>query len=190
MIDTSLITITEALRNGRTISKGAVVTLPIVGKAFIYGFVATLHNIYGSIMDMPPLGKTTVLSNRVLSYFHQEVHNFPVFNSIRKSDSERLELRNLHIPKYLHFLDKQQHYAYIQFLRYNELRPAIERIEGVVVEDNKAYYLPQDKEFYFESESELKAISKGCAVVTRRVSGDSDSLVYEIFNPGEVLIEQ
>ena len=48
----------------------------------------------------------------------------------------------------------------------------------------------QENDLYFESSSKLSGIANGLAVITRRLSKETDELRYEIFNSDEVLVEK
>ena len=67
MIETSTMNLFEAVANGKELTKGMEVKLPLFDyKAYIYGFVATQGRALDVDIDMPALGQAKVLSNRVV----------------------------------------------------------------------------------------------------------------------------
>lgn len=91
-IETSLIRLDEAVQNGKTLLAGSKVFLPAGGEAEIYGFIATSNDIFGDIIDMPPLGECQVFSNRVIYRFEECTHTFPIFSSVCKATEEKYGL--------------------------------------------------------------------------------------------------
>lgn len=189
MIETSLINLMDAIKNGRTISKGQRVTLPIKGESTIYGFIAVENDILGLSIDMPPLGEATVLSNRVIFTFDKQLHRFPIFNSVCRASDEKYGLHLLYVPKFLNLSNAWTVKAYVQTMVKETVNSSVSKIEGVKIEDNIAYYYPQDGDLYFTSLSKLKGMSNGLAVIVRRISNITGDLKYEIYNPEEIQIE-
>lgn len=189
MIETSLINILDAINNGRAISKGQRVTLPIEGESTIYGFIAIENDILGLSIDMPPLGEATVLSNRVIFTFDKKLLRFPIFNSVCRVSDEKYGLHLLYVPKFLNLSNTWTVNAYVQTMVKETVNSSVSKIEGVKIEDNIAYYYPQDGDLYFTSSSKLKGMSNGLAVIVRRISNITGDLKYEIYNPEEIQIE-
>ena len=66
MIETSLISLKDALAEGQTLKKGMQVVLPFQMEATIYGFISIEEDeedLFDLAIDMPPLGEAKVLSN-------------------------------------------------------------------------------------------------------------------------------
>ncbi len=190
MIESSLINIVEAINNGRTISKGQQVILPIQGDATIYGFLAIENLIFSRAIDMPPLGEATVLSNRVIFTFDKKLYRFPIFNSVCKATEEKYGLHFLYIPRLLNLSNQWNKQAYEQSMVQEKPNPKAARIDGVKIEDNVAYYYPQSNDMYFKSSSKLRGLSDGLAVIVRRISKISGDIKYEIYNPDEIQLEK
>lgn len=190
MIETSLITLEEALQEGQTLSAGSKVVLPIGDEAEIYGFIATASNILSMNIDMPPLGECQVFSNRVIFYLDKNLHRFPIFCNVRITSAERYGLYLLHVPKFLNLSSEWDRKFYIESMCKENPHPRVSRIEGVRIEDNVAYYYPNENDLYFESRSKLRAIGSGFVVVTRRISKPSENIKYEIFDSHSVKIER
>lgn len=189
MIETSLINIIDAINNGRTLSKGQQVTLPVEGDATIYGFLAIENFIFSMAIDMPPLGEATVLSNRVIFAFDKKLHRFPIFNSVCKATEEKYRLRFLYVPRLLNLSNQGNVQAYKQSMVQEKPNPKVVRIDGVKIEDDVTYYYPQNNDMYFKSSSKLRGLSDGLAVIIRRISKISGDIKYEIYNPEEIQVE-
>lgn len=190
MIETSLINIIDAINNGRTLSKGQQVTLPVEGDATIYGFLAIENFIFSSMaIDMPPLGEATVLSNRVIFAFDKKLHRFPIFNSVCKVTEEKYGLQFLYVPRLLNLSKQWIVNAYEQSMVQEKPNPTVARIDGVKIEDNVAYYYPHNDDMYFKSSSKLRGLGDGLAVIIRRISKISGDIKYEIYNPEEIQVE-
>lgn len=190
MVETSLINVREALNNGITLSKGMDVVIPKIGDASIYGFLSTLNDAFSHVFDMPPLGRTTVLSNRILCYIGQQLCRFIIFDKVTKVTGDRLDIQYLYIPKFAYIDNPRGLTAYKKVMGNVEWDSYIAKLNRVEVEDDKAYYLPEDNEIYFESSSKLKGVSKGCAVVTKRLSNNAEAIVYEVHNYNDVFVER
>lgn len=189
MIETSLINVIDAINNGRTLSKGQPVTLPVEGDATIYGFLAIENFIFSMAIDMPPLGEATVLSNRVIFAFDKKLHRFPIFNSVCKATEEKYGLRLLYVPRLLNLSNQWNVQAYEQSMVQEKSNPKVARIDGVKIEDDVAYYYPQNNDMYFKSSSKLRGLGNGLAVIIRRISKISGDIKYEIYNPEEIQVE-
>lgn len=190
MIETSLTNIMDVINNGRTISKGHQVSLPIEGDATIYGFIAIENLIFSLAIDMPPLGEATVLSNRVIFAFDKKLHRFPIFNSVCKATEEKYGLHLLYIPRLLNLSNQSNIQAYEQSMAQEKPNPKVAKIDGVKIEDNVAYYYPQNNDIYFMSSSKLRGLSNGLAVIIRRISKISGDIKYEIYNSDDIQVEK
>lgn len=190
MIETSLIRLDDAVQNGQTLSAGYKVILPIGEEAEIYGFIAIQNNILSSDIDMPPLGECLVFSNRVIFYLDKQLHRFPIFNDVRRPTQERYELYLLYVPKFFNLTSELERKYYVQSMTREIPNPKACQLKGVQIEDNIAYYYPNECDLYFESRSKLRAIGSSFAVVTRRISKPSENVKYEIFDSHSVMIER
>lgn len=188
-IETSLINILDAIKNGRTLSKGLQVTIPVAGESTIYGFIA-IENLFFSnpAINMPPLGEATVLSNRVVCVFDKIQYRFPIFYSVGQATEERYEINMLYVPRFLNEHESKVR-AYTQTMVSGVSNCNIIKIDGVKLENNIAYYFPKEDDLYFTSSSKLRGLSNGLAVIIRRVSMISGDVKYEIYNAEEVQIE-
>lgn len=190
MIETSLVNLREAIDYNITLHKGMKVILPIGDTAIIYGFITIDCGVLGGYIDMPPLGEATVLSNRVVFKTNNELHRFPIFNSVTSSSKDKYELRYLYVPKLLHLQYQSHVTAYIQSMTCDEPHYNVGKIENVILEEGVAYYRPMINDLYFQSASKLRGIGIDFAVITRRVSKLNDDIKYEIFSSTEVMIEK
>ncbi|MDE6648393.1 MAG: hypothetical protein K2K45_00500 [Muribaculaceae bacterium] len=191
MIETSLIRLEDAVQNGQTLSAGSKVILPIGEEAEIYGFISTVYNMFGTGIDMPPLGECQVFSNRVIFYLDKQLHSFPILTSVCKASEKRYGVYLLYNPRYLNLPPSDWSRKYYEYTMCRENpHPKAFKIEGVKIEDSVAYYYPNDYDLYFESRSKFRAIGSGFVVITRRVSKPSENIKYEIFDSHSVLIER
>ena len=187
MIKKSLIRLNEAVQSGMTLLAGSKVVLPIVGDAEIYGFIAILNHYLISAIDMPPLGECQVLSNRVIFTLENNLHRFPIFKSVGNANEDRYALYLLYVPE-LKYSRMNEIYGNAMCKNYVDSKTS--KLDCVRVEDNIAYYYPKENSLYFESASKLRAVSPEFAVITRRISENSDDIKYEIFDSQSVLIER
>ena len=193
MIETSLISLKEALAEGQTLKKGMQVVLPTYMEATIYGFIAIEEDeedLFDLSIDMPPLGEAKVLSNRVITSINDKMYRFPIFSEARKATEIKYPLRFLYVPRLLNLPSQWEVKYYMSSLSDETPNPKVSRIDGVEIEDNIAYYYSKEDDLYFQSSSRLSGIGNGMVVITRRLSKCSDDIKYEIFNSNEVLIEK
>lgn len=193
MIETSLISLKEALEGGQTLKKGMQVELPTHMEATIYGFIVIEEDeedLFDLAIDMPPLGEAKVLSNRVITSINDKMYRFPIFSEVSKATEMKYPLRFLYVPRFLNLPSQWETKYYIKTLRNEQPHSLVSKIEGVHVEDNIAYYYSKEDDLYFQSSSRLSGIGNGMVVITRRLSKCSDDIKYEIFTPNEVLIEK
>ena len=193
MIETSLISLKDALAEGQTLKKGMQVVLPFQMEATIYGFISIEEDeedLFDLAIDMPPLGEAKVLSNRVITSINDKMYRFPIFSEVSKATEMKYPLRFLYVPRFLNLPSQWEVKYYMSSLSDETPNPKVSRIDGVEIEDNIAYYYPKDNALYFQSSSRLSGIGNGMVVITRRLSKCSDDIKYEIFTPNEVLIEK
>lgn len=190
MIKTTLIRLDEAIQEGQTLFVGTKVILPIGDEAELYGFIATEDNPLSSAIDMPPLGECLVFSNRVIFYIDKQLHRFPLFKSVSKTNDQRYRLHLLYVPRFLSSSSEWVRKYYIESMRSEKSHPKVNILEGIGIEENVAYYYAKDCDLYFESKSKLRAIGTGFAVITRRLSKISDNMKYEIFDSHSIMIER
>lgn len=190
MIDTSLLTLDDAVEKGKTLSTDMRVILPSGEKADIYGFIAIDNDLLSHAIDMPPLGKCHVLSNRVVFSLDEYLLRYPIFNSVSKVSEEKYNLYLLYLPKFTNLSNDWNRNAYINAMQ-NEIvkNSNVAKLDGVIIEDSIAYYFPNDYDLYFTSKSKLRGIGTGFAVITRRISKLTDNIYYEIFDSHGVRIE-
>lgn len=191
-IETSLITVEEALSQGCTLRKGMNVTLPIRESAEIYGFIATDNDPYSNIIDMPPLGEAVVLSNRVLYASSKGTSIFQLFSEVGRATEEKYDIHALIIPEFVYLQSEWNRSAYIRTLKDEKADPRISRIDPrrIKMGGTKAYYHPRDIDLYFQSASKFRGIATGLAVITRRITRNTEDIKYEVFCANEVLIEK
>jgi len=191
MIETSLITLNEAIAEGQTLSTGLKVVLPIGSEAEIYGFIAIdNNNLFGQAIDMPPMGECQVLSNRVFFYLNEQIYRFPIFRSVGKATEEKYKLYFLYIPKFLN-LSQYDRDVYFQSMKNEHANQKVKRIDGIRIDENGfAYYYAQDDDLFFNSASKLCGIGSGFAVITRRMAQLSENIKYELFDSNGVMTER
>ncbi len=190
MIETSLISLEDAIQEGIKLSAGAKAVLPSGDEAEIYGFIAIDNNPLCSFIDMPPLGECKVFSNRAIFLMDKQLLRFPIFQSVSQVAEERYGLYLLYIPKYLNQATDYLRRYYIESMSMDKPHPKVTYIDGVQVEENVAYYLPKEHDLYFESRSKLRGIGSGFVIITRRVSKLSDEIKYEVFDSHSVRMER
>lgn len=189
-IETSLINVNEALAQGQTLSKGMQVSLPMGLEATIYGFIPVEETLFNPAINMPPLGEVKIVSNRAVTYYNGHLYRYPVFRRVRKGDDEWHPLLHLYVPRFFNQGSDSVIKAYTRCFKEGVVESRIESLRGVGIEEGCAYYYPQENDLYFESSSNLSGIANGLAVITRRLSKETDELRYEIFNSDEVLVEK
>ncbi|HJE38599.1 MAG: hypothetical protein C7K11_06365 [Candidatus Amulumruptor caecigallinarius] len=195
MIETSTMNLFEAVANGKELTKGMEVKLPLFDyKAYIYGFVATQGRALDVDIDMPALGQAKVLSNRVV----YESRAFPILTSVQKACEEKYNLYQLHVPHFLSSYYQDSKYgswrnAYWQAFTGESVESKVTSYGNVKIEgafgERQAFYYPRENDLYFQSSSKLRGMASSFAVITRRVSKVSDQVIYEVYNPEEVKIE-
>lgn len=189
MIETSLIKLNDAVNDGQKLSAGLKVILPIGEEAEIYGFIAIENDNISRNIDMPPLGECQVFSNRVLFYMDKELYRFPIFTSVGKPLQSRYELYMLYIPTYFHLSTSLSKF-YKDSLVKERPNPNVGRLDGVKIENNIAYYYPNESDLFFETRSKFRGIGTGFAIISRRVAKLSEDIKYEIFDSYSVMIER
>lgn len=189
-IETSLVNVNEALAQGQTLSRGMQVSLPLGLEAKIYGFIAVEETLFSPTVNMPPLGEVKIISNRAVAYYNGCLCRYPIFRSVHKCDDEWHPLFHLYIPRFFNQGREAVTRAYKRCFADGVVESIIESLRGVGIEEGCAYYYPQENDLYFESSSDLSGFANGLAVITRRLSKETDELRYEIFNSDEVLVEK
>lgn len=190
IIETSLISLDEAVNEGQKLSAGTKVVLPTGDDAEIYGFIAIQDNMLSTNIDMPPLGECRVFSNRVIFYLDKQLHRFPIFQSVCKPTEEKYALYLLYVSKFLNLSSEWDRKYYMESMCKDRPHPKVSRIDGIQIEDNIAYYIPNEYDLYFESRSKLRAIGTGFVIVTRRISKLSGDIKYEVFDSHSVKTER
>lgn len=190
MVETSLISLYDAIQEGIKLSAGSKVVLPSGDEAEIYGFIAIDENPFSTNIDMPPLGECKVFSNRVIFLMDKQLHRFPIFQSVSQVSDERYGMYLLYIPKYLNLSTEWERKYYLESMCRDKPHPKVTRIDGIQVEENVAYYLPKEYDLYFESRSKLRGIGSGFLIIIRRVSKLSDEIRYEVFDSHSVRMER
>lgn len=190
MIETSLIRLAEAVQEGQTLSAGTKVVLPNGYEADIYGFIAIEDDPLSNIINMPPLGECRVLSNRVIYYIENNLLRFPIFKAVGKAKEQKYALYLLYIPKYFSLSSDRDINSYRQSMSRETPNQNVVRIKGIQIDDQVAYYYPDENDLYFESRSKFRGIGTDFAVITRRISESQDDIKYEIFDSYSVMIER
>lgn len=194
MIETSLITLDKAVKDGRTLSKDLKVILPGGEDAYVYGFIAINDDVLSmvidmpAIIDMPLMGECQILSNRAFFYLENKIHRFPIFRSVAKANEEKYNLYLLYMPKFM-ALTKYDLDYYLYSMRNENPNPRVARINGVRMEDKRAYYYVNNDELFFKSGSKLNGIGNDFAVITRRIAKISEDIKYEIYESSGVRTE-
>ena len=189
-IETSIIKLDEAVNEGLKLSAGTKVLLPTGDEADIYGFIAIDDDILSIHVDTPPLGECQVFSNRVIFFLEKQLYRFPIFKSVCKTSEDRYGVYLLYVPKLFHLSVESHRKCYKASMSKENPNPQVVKIDGIRIEENVAYYYPEESDLYFESNSKLRGIGTGFVVVTRRISPLSGEIKYEIFDSHSVVQEQ
>lgn len=197
-INDSFINIIQALREGTHLTKGMKVKLPLDKEGSIYGFVPTDPDIFcmnsNKPLDTPISGVVKIVGNRCLCMVGNLLCRFPIFYSISLVDEERYPLSYLYIPRLLNREDcpSQVHaYRFAMMAREDKQEFSyLEKIPGVKVENKEAFYYPQNGDFLFKSSSLLKGLADSFSIITWRVSQSNDEIMYEVYNPDDILIDK
>lgn len=189
----------ELLHQVGNVSQYTKIELPLVGKATIYGFVVYNDNTFPELANQtitqvssPPLGKANVVGNRIIFAMDNKIYRFPIFSSVEKSTKECYPVYLLYVPRLMDLKASSHVAAYKDYMK-NEKPQQIHKgniwkVDGIKVIDNKALYFPKDDEYVFESSSPFTGIGNAFMVITRRVSSNDGSLIYEVFDPNEVKV--
>lgn len=182
----------DKITGGGIINRGTKVKLPIVGEAYIYGFVPIDEDDFFEFsilndLDGPALGPACVIGNRVVFSIDGKFSRFPLFSTIRSITEEKYPIYLLYVPKLLKSPYSSHLTAYKYSMQNEKPHQNIGKVNGIkLIMEGTPYYYPQQNEFLFSCNSLLRAIANTFAVVTRRKSGDNELVVYEVFNPSEV----
>ena len=190
MIETSLFKLDEAVQDGSKLFTGSKVVLPTGDEADIFGFIAIEDNLLSVVIDMPPLGECQIFSNRVIFYIDNRLYRFPIFQSVCKASEERYGIYMLYVPKFLNLSSEWERKWYCESMCNEKPHLKVSRINDIRIEENIAYYYPNNHDLFFESRSKLRGIGTGFAVITRRISKLSDDIKYEIFDSHSVIIDR
>lgn len=188
MIDTSLISLCDAIKEGRTIYKGYKVSLPVDGEASIYGFVVYHDNIFSEQVSCPPLGRANVVGNRIIFAMDDKIYRFPIFTSIEKRTKECYPVYLLYVPRLMDLPYSSHVAAYIHSFKNEKPHMYIWKVDGIKLIDNVPYYYPKDDEYIFKSPSPFTGIGNAFAVITRRISSNDGYFIYEVYDPNEVKV--
>lgn len=194
-IKTSLISVKDAVINGKKIHKGMSVKLPMFPEAEIYGLVAMDNPIFGYSENTPPLGIANVIANRIVFTIGNQISRAPIFNSVSLANCDKYPLYRLYIPTFLRILKDWQMKDYILSMREVCAPQRASKLPNVTTEKHQpdgplcAYYHPMPEDLYFTSNT-LSAIGNDFAIITRRINKESGTLIYEIFPSDEVKIEK
>ena len=190
MVETSLISLDDAIQDGIKLSAGSKIILPSGDKAEIYGFIAINENPLSVNIDMPPLGECKVFSNRVIFFMDKQLHRFPIFQNVSQASEERYGIYLLYVPKFLQVSNEWERKYYMESMCRDKPHPKVSKIEGIQVEENVAYYNPKEHDLYFDSRSKLRGIGSGFVIIVRRISKLSDEIKYEVFDSHSVRMER
>lgn len=188
-LETSLIDLQTAIRDGYILSKGMSVRLPINVEASIYGFLAIDDDVFSYEIDMPPLGCANVLANRVVFAMGEKLYRFPIFSNLSKTSKEPYNLYLLYVPKFMFSPYHSHVQAYKYSMKNDKPSANVAKLEGIRIENGSAFYLPKEDDLMFRSSSMLTGIANDFAVVVRRITKDRGHVIYEIYDKHEVRIE-
>ncbi len=76
-----MISLYDALIQGKQLKKGMPVKLPLVGAAETFGFVPITNSLDTDIVDGPNEGAAYVIGNRVISSLDNKLYRFPIWAS-------------------------------------------------------------------------------------------------------------
>ena len=81
--------------------------------------------------------------------------------------------------------------AYVDSMKNEKPNSYVWKVDSIRLIEGKAYYFPQEDEFYFDSTSHFKGIGDAFEVIITRKSPVDGSLIYEVYDPKEIeIIEQ
>ena len=190
--------ILETLNQGKTIETDTRIKLPVEGKAVIYGFVPYHCNDIDSFFDFeetatcPPIGPANVIGDRIIFSLDGKFYRAPVFNSISSpaSPEEKYPVYLLYVPRFLNLSSQYRIYGYKKAFA-NE-KPRLAKYdkypEDIRVIESVPFYSPLNGEYIFSSASKLRGIGNSFVVITRRLSKEMGTVVYEVYNPKDVEI--
>jgi len=188
----------ETLKQGQTVEVGTRIKLPIEGKAVIYGFVPfhcdDIDDIdsyfgYDETIICPPIGPANVIGDRIIFPIDGKFFRAPIFESL-SSKEEEYPVYLLYVPRFLSLSSKCKISGYKK--AFKSERPKLigydKYPDDIRVIDNMPFYSPLNGEYIFSSASKLRGIGNSFVVITRRLSKETGTVVYEVYNPKDVEI--
>ena len=183
-------TLYDICLQGQKVSKYTPVKLP-TGEAHIFGFVAYHDNVFSDNVSCPPLGKAYVVCNRIVFSMENKLYRFPIFSSIEKNTKESYPVYLLYVPRLMDLPYQSHVTAYVDSMKNEKPNSYVWKVDSIRLIEGKAYYFPQEDEFYFDSTSQFKGIGDAFEVIITRKSPVDGSLIYEVYDPKEIeIIEQ
>lgn len=172
--------------DGIRISNIKPIKSPLVGKAYIYGFVPYQEDLLFDSINCPPLGTVTVIGNRVIFFLNNKMYRFPIFSSVEKNTKENLPVHLLYSPRLMNLKDSYKQKAYLEAMGHGICSYNLLKIDGIQKLDDKPFYFPNSNEFFFESQSLLKGIADAFLVIITRISEKDGSTIYEAYDPNTI----
>lgn len=188
--------ILETLNQGKTIEADIRVKLPVEGKAVIYGFVPyhcddnmdSFFSFEGTV-TCPPIGPANIIGDRIIFPLDGKFYRAPVFKSI-SSPEEKYPVYLLYVPRYLNLSSKYKISGYKT--AFGNEKPRLvghdKYPDDIRVIEKTPFYCPLNGEFIFSSASKLRGIGNSFVIITRRLSVETGTVVYEVYNPKDVEI--
>lgn len=199
----------DTVKSGHIISKYDVVKLPTGEKAYIYGFIPYNSSPFSFALSCPPLGKAIIIGNRCISNINGNFCRFPIFASVRQITKKKYPLYLLYVPRLIELSNQEYVKYYMDCYRTSRFNFKINKIEGVEIEDNNAFYKPEDLDmefnsFVYSSYNRISGIGNGFVVITYKHLEREGVMIYEVYdaldlelferernpNPFEMLIEE
>lgn len=181
------------------INKGQKVAMSMITKLEIHAFIPMceyngLEFMFKDMYDREPcLGKVDVYRNRIVHKVNENGHNivqrYPIFSTVSLIAENDIPLTNLYIAKYWNEENtyKKDIREYKEFLRHKRTR-INNRLQEIKEDENNNYvYKPNKDELFFSSDSLVTAVANRFLVVCRRINEITGDLVFETYEPNELV---
>lgn len=186
-------TLNDFLNEKGCVSRGQNVATTLIKEMQVYGFIPLCESkyfdfLFDSKFDFEPeLGKIAVYGNRAIQIMKNATYRYPVFERVLLCDKDVVPLEHLYVPQYIDY-ETQFRCSYKDYLRRTAkvIKPKYSQIE---TDENGNYnYKIKGDEFFFSSDkSVLNAVASKFLVVCMRINTVSGELVYEVYEPQDLV---
>lgn len=181
------------------VNKGQKVATSLIAKLEIYAFIPMceyngIDFMFNEMFDGEPfLGKVDVYGNRIVRKLKKNDYNvvqrYPIFSKVSLMTESHISLTNLYIAKYWNEAAtyNKNIKEYKDFLRSRRTN-INNRLQGIEKDENNNYvYKPNNDELFFSCDNLVTAVADRYYVICRRINEVTGELIYEIYEPNELV---